>query len=583
MIAAVLTGAGSPDASACKADLGKVAAGEPADIWVRGRACVMAFPGFPAGHASRERGVAWIGALRDYSVQRPWQARGDFALVATAISEDELLIARGRFGGRPLYYACDPRSGRVLVCSRLQPLVDAVAPALRVEALGAHLVRRSPFDPSHTLYRTIYRVPSACVLRVGPEGVRARHQLPCDLIPDRSGRADDLAGELSSLVNRAISRSVEGVRQVGLFVSGGIDSSFLLSRTLELASASRTPRVSVINLEFGALGDDRPHFDSLCAQLGVTPRRVRPVECSPLYFQSMVIDAAPTIWPTAPFEIRLLQLARERGAAIALTGGGGDNVFNGDFRIFADQFRRGHCATALHTAANLKGWTKSTATYRMHAFVVSPILRSVFPRPALDLIGALRRGNLPRIPWAGPRLRRFIADGLLTHDQPEPENRPTDRSWLCEEMRSVSFALAKEAVGQVEASAGCTRVDPYLDDDLVEFIARLDPRLLFHRGWVRGLYRHAMRGAIPDAIRLRPDKSRFEPAFVEVLEGAGGWGKLRSLSRMAALGDYGLVEPAGFQDRMAQLRQQPLDGRGWLQMWPVLSAEAFLQSLSGPQ
>ena len=148
-------------------------------------------------------------------------------------------------------------------------------------------------------------------------------------------------------------------------------------------------------------------------------------------------------------------------------------------------------------------------------------------------------------------------------------------------MSADSYAEWKESRGQIEFAGGCTHLEPFLDDDLVEFLASLRPELLFHGGWVRGLFRHAMRGVVPDDVRMRQDKADFEPAFLELVQAAGGFKIFEPLLTMTGLADHGLVEPRAVRQRFDALVETPLDGRLWVELWPLLSAEAFVRASSG--
>ncbi len=261
-----------------------------------------------------------------------------------------------------------------------------------------------------------------------------------------------------------------------------------------------------------------------------------------------------------------------------LTGVGGDDVFDGDYRLFADAFRHGRWLSAMHGAITLKAYGTSTTLDRLRNLVLRPVLQAMVPRTWLTATSSLRR-PLP-FPWAGRRLRELIGEGLLREDGPHARERPSERSWLCDAMRSPRYALWKESRAQIEITGGCTRAEPYFDDDLVEFLASLRPDILFHGGWVRGLFRHSVRGMIPDDVRTRRDKGRYETAFVELLQAAGGFKALRPLLTMVGLGDYGVVEPSAMRRRFADLEANPLDGRLWMELWPVLAAEAFVRGPS---
>jgi asparagine synthase (glutamine-hydrolysing) len=537
---------------------------------------LFAYAGSPAGDTDATGGRVWIGRLREPHTGRLGDYRGDFALAAAMPKwPGKLLLARGRFGGRPLYYAHATEG--VLVCSRLDVLARILEDGvLSSDGLAAHVVRRSGSDPTATIYRRIRRVPAACALVLDKSGVSSRHDIGCDVRPVRAGNLESVAEELRVHVAQAVARAISTAGDVGVLVSGGLDSSFVLASALHVARTRPETRVHAVNLDFADRGDDRSRFRSLCDHLGVVPIRTTPRECAPLFLRSLVIGGAPSTWPTSPFDVRLTELGRENGANMVLTGVGGDDVFYGDFRLFAEDFRQGHPIAAILRAARLRGYVGSSAAFRVHRFVLCPVLRGLVPPRLLTAIDARRR-RPPRLPWAGTRLRRLVAEGLLVDDSPDPNERLDERSWLCERMRSSYYSFVKESHALIEIAGGCTRVDPYFDDDLVEFVAGLRPELLFQGDWVRGLFRNAMRGVVPDDIRTRPDKGRYEAALLAVVQAAGGFDVLRPLSTMVGLADHGIVEPGAFHARFRELRERPQDGRLWMELWPVFAAEAFVR------
>jgi asparagine synthase (glutamine-hydrolysing) len=498
--------------------------------------------------------------------------RGDFALVA-ASGEQELLLAKGRFGGRPLYYANDRTGESLVVCSRLGPLVATLEDnSLDLSALGTYLVWDTPPDACQTLYRRVRRVPPACALRMGVDGVRASYDLGCEVTPATGRSIDELAQNLRDRIDRAIERAIGTTEDIALGVSGGLDSSFLLATTLRLSRERGGPRVHALNLHYAALGDDRPHLRDLCDVLRIEAILVHPEECASLLLDSLVVDAAPVPWSGASFEIRLAQLSRQRGASVLMTGIGGDDVFNGDFGVFANLARRGRWRAAVRDAMMLKGSRGATGRNRVRELVLYPIIRDIIGPRWSEAVRARRRSE---ISWAGPRLRTLIRHAL--RGSSADAGRSGDRGWFSQMSRSKYYVWMKEVLGQIEIAGRCTRVQPYMDDELVEFLASLPPETLFYGGWVRGLFRHAMRGIIPEGVRTRQDKATLEPALLELVRAAGGLEVFRPLISMTGLADHGLVEPKAFRRRFAELVETPLNGRLWIELWPALTAEAFVR------
>jgi asparagine synthetase B (glutamine-hydrolysing) len=583
MIAAAFARDGATIDRWCEA-LERAVGSGPSSAWSVAGVRLLAYAGPAAGALRAEDRLAWIGTLDGFDPRRPWASRGDFAFAASIDDGDALLLARGRFGGRPLYYALGPSTGSALACSRLEPLVAALGhPPLDVDALAATLVHADTADHATALYRGVRRVPGACVLRLGARGIEARHDLPCDIAPARSGAPDDLARELDVQIGRAVARAMPARSTAAVLVSGGIDSSALLAKALEERGGRDASRVHAVNLDFGARGDDRACFGLLCDRLRVTPARIRPADCAPIFRETLCLDAAPAHWPTVPFEVAMARAGRARGADRTLSGVGGDDLFDGDMNLFAARARRGRLFSAAWGALALQGWGASTPATRARALLLRPLVEPCLPKAARSALQRRRERNRAR--WAGPRLRALLAArGIVDREETARAPAPYERSSLCDLARSPVLTWWKEARGQLEVAAGSLRVEPYLDDGIFEFLASLRPDVLFHGQdgpWVRGLFRHAVGDQIPTEIAWRVDKSDFEPAFVELAKALGGIEALRPRANGQALADLGLVDPAALGRRFDELVSRPLDGSLWVELWPVIAADALVQKHAG--
>jgi hypothetical protein len=166
--------------------------------------------------------------------------------------------------------------------------------------------------------------------------------------------------------------------------------------------------------------------------------------------------------------------------------------------------------------------------------------------------------------WAGPRLR------VRLRERRAPE-RKDHWSTLATFPALVDDADAR---GQQECETKLPRIDFYLDAELVEFMASVPPKMFFQGHRLRGLYRTAMIGLLPDSVRLRVDKASFEPANDELGRAVCDEAWFHTLLRMEALGDLGLVEPTRFREAFAEFKAHRGD-RFWVEFWPALAVEAF--------
>jgi hypothetical protein len=184
-----------------------------------------------------------------------------------------------------------------------------------------------------------------------------------------------------------------------------------------------------------------------------------------------------------------------------------------------------------------------------------------------------------RCPWAGPRLRQHLnAVANIYPPRQSLDWSPAERYESLLSMPNSESCVISRA--QMESVAGHVQRDPFLDDDFLRFVATLPPLSLIYGDYRRGLLREAMRGLLPEGLRLRETKAYFEPALWQMIEAAGGFKVLEDLADVRMMADLGLVEPRPFREHFDEIRRKPLEV-GWPRMWATLAVEAFLRQYAG--
>lgn len=485
----------------------------------------------------------------------------------------DLELTRGAFGGRPLFYAID--GGEVLVCERVGPLVECLGrpPTLNRRRLASLIADLPMRDLGETHFEGVYRVPSAHRAHISIDGRRYHEPIARFIGPTLAIAPEEAAIEVHRLIRASVARAIKGQKRIGVLAGGGVDSSALLAAVVAEARGAGQPEIDAITLHFAGPGDDRPHMRVLAEALGITPIRVAPRDGGPLVRKAFVVDQTPFVRTGAASLLALMTKAAERGASLVLTGNGGDDIFDGDPRILSHRILSGEIVQAIVQAARLRvPWTTNPLR-RVSEFLIRPLAARLIP----SALQTERRRRLRRrgCTWAGPELQAFL-DTVVVDNAPNELETPTDR--LARFRTSPDFLEAADERSLLEQASGVLRIDPFLDDDLIEFVMRLPPLLLFHGSQMRGLFRLALKGLIPESVRLRPDKADFEPAFIEVMEAAGGLASFRDLAAMPNLAALGLVDPSGYRGAFDAFASQPLAGESWVSLWPALAVEAFAES-----
>ncbi len=273
--------------------------------------------------------------------------------------ERTLLLARDRFGEKPLLVA--ERDGQVAFASELAPLVSigAAGREIDTDALGAYLCLN--YVPgTHTMLRGVQRLAPAEWRLYGREGVRRRQQYwsieafhPAAAAGARTD--EETLDDLQERLDRAAKFTLRSDVPVGLFLSGGVDSSIVAH------SAARLGRLhTAFCVDFSARGfSEWPAASRVAKQLDVDLVRV-PLDVNVLgefldvtsHLDDPLADSsAMAVWTIA-------RAARER-VKVVLSGDGGDELFGGYLTYAASRLHQrirpllpGVAWTALSRAAD---------------------------------------------------------------------------------------------------------------------------------------------------------------------------------------------------------------------------------------
>ena len=169
--------------------------------------------------------------------------QGMFAVIAFDRERRRMWLARDSYGIKPLYYADDGWTFRT--ASQVEALTagGAVSKAVDDAAVAGFLLTGSVPDP-FTWRRDVAAVPAGCVLEVDELGARE----PQPFRPVSALLRDALDGPRAAdpdAGNAAVSDSVRRHRVsdvgLGLFLSGGVDSSLVMAHAASLGGDELTP------------------------------------------------------------------------------------------------------------------------------------------------------------------------------------------------------------------------------------------------------------------------------------------------------------------------------------------------------
>jgi asparagine synthase (glutamine-hydrolysing) len=266
------------------------------------------------------------------------QLRGMYAFAIWDRVKRKLLLSRDRFGKKPLYYTRTP-SGDFLFASELKAL-QILAKAfgevwsIRQQSVYDYLSLGVVPQPT-TIYENVFALGAGETLEFDGRDISVEKYWRPVRRPMNSMSFSDAQSNVRTLISEAVRLRLRSDVRLGVFLSGGIDSSVVAYEASKIIGGSlKTFTVSVpgTSLDESAIGQRTAHA------LGVE-NTVLPLEMAPTdLLRDMVrLYDQPYADSSALPSMAVSRLARQH-VTVVLTGDGGDEIFAGYRRHIAAQW-----------------------------------------------------------------------------------------------------------------------------------------------------------------------------------------------------------------------------------------------------
>lgn len=256
---------------------------------------------------------------------------GIFAFALWDAKKNELVLTRDPMGVKPLYYCI--HNGIVFFSSEIKALLEiGVDRTIDLEAFSRFMRITDVIGPD-TMFQNVKKLPPAhyAIVKAGIVTLTKYWELDNGSKEQQSN--DAWKDQIRSTLDAAVSRQLVSDRPVGIFLSGGIDSSAVLASVMRAQDSART---YTTRFEVTSPGEDeKSNRDAALAKRTAlffgthhTEITVRHADIIPLFEQSAWHLDEPSGSATA---LAQLALAREtvRDVAVVLGGDGGDELFGG--------------------------------------------------------------------------------------------------------------------------------------------------------------------------------------------------------------------------------------------------------------
>jgi asparagine synthase (glutamine-hydrolysing) len=490
---------------------------------------------------------------------------GMWALAIFDTRTKDLFLARDRFGIKPLLYTISP--DRFAFASEQRALVGSglVDPSIDVD-----VARRLMFDAfgvegsTRTLCRDIRRLQAGhfAWLREGRLEIR-RWWCTLDHLPPLPKTSSECVEQFGELFRDAVAIRMRSDVPIGTCLSGGFDSSAVICAMAAHERAGMGPRDSAswrhafVAAFPGALNDERPQAEEAASWAGVRPTILDIGEQDALKELDRILDENDDVYISLPSAVWLLyrELSRQK-VLVSLDGHGADELMGAYFpghrsALFA---LRNAVAAALSGSA----WTQRSVE----------LLRAASLRAKGHYF---LRGGLAAIPAP----LSLVADDDVLPRQWGALNRRLYRMF-----HSTVLPTILRNFDRLSMAHGIEVRMPFMDWRLVTFTMALPEASKWGDGYTKLIARQAMKGQMPESIRMGRRKVGFNSPMPEWLNGPlSNWTTSLLERKVPAFSE--LVDEA----RLARAVQRLNMSKNWNwesvgRIWPYLNMKWAMARVS---
>uniref|UniRef100_A0A832MLV4 asparagine synthase (glutamine-hydrolyzing) n=1 Tax=Eiseniibacteriota bacterium TaxID=2212470 RepID=A0A832MLV4_UNCEI len=450
---------------------------------------------------SRSDSEVLLAAYRRWGWRCLERLNGMFAFAVWDGRTRTLFAARDRLGVKPFYYQCDGRSfafasePRALVLTqphRITPRLAAIRDLVALDWVD---------HDAPTFFEGLFQLPAGHFLTFSDAGLGIHPWWSLDPGRRAEGTPEELAREFERLFTDAVRLRLRADVEVGACLSGGLDSSAVVTTAARLAG--RPLHAFTSAYDEGPAWDERPYVRAVAEATGAHSHVVVPDggDFWTVFDRLHELQAEPTAGPGLYSQWKVMELAAGHGLKVLLDGQGGDETLAGYPRYLPVHLRDLLAAGRFVAFAQRFG----AAADRLGAATALALTLEPW-LPAAPVAALRRRFGQGKDRVLGRALRGLHA---WTPRPPEGWETALGRQLAFDTTRRLLPSLLRYEDRNSMAFAIETRL-PFLDYRLVEFAFSLPDREKLDGDTTKIVLRRALADRIPARVLERRDKMGFE-------------------------------------------------------------------------
>ena len=465
-----------------------------------------------------------LHAFEQWGIECLQKFRGMFAIALWDVRAKELWLVRDRLGIKPLYYSI--HHGRLTFASEIKALLqDPDQPRVVHEEAFFHYLSFLTTPAPQTLFDGIRKLPGGTWLRVKHDGTitERRYWDVWDHTHPLIGVSeDDIAGQLLDELRTAVKyRKVSDV-PVGVFLSGGIDSS----TNAALFSEGETRPVKTFSIgyqgEYQSYQNELHYARRMAREVGADHHERLLTMDDLLDFLPLMIKLQdePIADPVCVPVYYVSKLARDNGVVVCQVGEGSDELFWG-YPAWKQMLALQHWDDLpIPRWVKKAGLTGLQALGRTQGRKYEYLRRGSLGQP-IFWGGAEAFTEAQKVRLLSPRLARQL-EGVTSWEAIRPiRERFEQKAWETSHLNWMSYIdlnlrlpeLLLMRVDKMSMGVSLEGRVPFLDHKFVELAMSIPERMKTKHGTLKHILKKAVRGVIPDELVDRPKQGFGVPVY----------------------------------------------------------------------
>lgn len=274
-----------------------------------------------------------IHLFEEYGTDSFCMLNGMFALAIYDLKKKILYCARDRFGQKPFNYYFDGHKFKF--ASEIDSILmhKYVNPSINLEVLGYYFYYNYIPAPQ-TIYKNIKKLPPQSYIVIDGKSVCVKnYRIGTNRIVHGKMTEEEIIEETSFLLKAAVKRHLIADVDVGVFLSGGLDSTLILEYAQQC-----NPSVKTFSITFSPYISEEKYISEAASAFGVE-KKIKNIEPNIDLMIKAISAYSEPLGDSAIVPVFANAAIASKSLKVVLNGEGGDEVFRGYDR-YADLYKK---------------------------------------------------------------------------------------------------------------------------------------------------------------------------------------------------------------------------------------------------